>query len=99
MGDDVFFCMFVQKANPVLHEIKSWHLADLQRDHPNQKERVESKKICRGGPKRGMENSMFNLREWTYKSYQVQIKVVIGGFSRAQNTILKPQLQKKMRTQ
>jgi hypothetical protein len=47
MGDEIFFCICVQKkkANSVLDEIESLNFADLQRDRPYQRPISETKKI------------------------------------------------------
>jgi hypothetical protein len=50
--------MYVKKKdNPLLDATESWNFADLQRDHPNQKEKSKTQKILPQGSK--MEDGIF----------------------------------------
>jgi hypothetical protein len=44
----IFVCLS-RKANPLLDDSESWNLADLKKDHPNQRETFETWKIMPQG--------------------------------------------------
>jgi hypothetical protein len=45
MGDEILCRIFVQKSNPLLNEVETINLADLERGHQNQRKKSETRKI------------------------------------------------------
>jgi hypothetical protein len=70
-GKESCFVCLSKKANLFLNETESLNLADLHRDHPNQRKIPNPSKFCPEKPEMGEENAMFNLHGWTHKGYHV----------------------------
>jgi hypothetical protein len=73
-----FVCLS-RKANSFIDEVESWNWADLQRDHPNQRRKSETRNILPRGPEIEDGNAMFNLYGWTHNSYMIQIETISHG--------------------
>jgi hypothetical protein len=72
----MFVCLS-RKANPLLDEVESWNLADLQRDRPNKWDKSETENFAQKGPEWGLENALFKLYGWIYKGYHISIKLLL----------------------
>jgi hypothetical protein len=94
---DFWITLYVlQKANPLIDEAESCNSADLQRDHPNQREKPETQKNLL----REVRNGRWKMQCLTYMCEYTKVtrfKKTIGiwTFLRALNAILKSELQKE----